>query len=99
MAMERRITVRRCRPQGNGECRVRVVDRPLGKGHISVGEFNGSMQHLPLINPMHYFLITVRGVFLEISGIEMLVAQYWPMGVIALFSLSAVGWLLCRRMY
>ena len=57
------------------------------------------MQQLTLIKPMHYFLITVRSVFLEISGIEMLVAQYWPIAVIALFNLSSVGWLFCRRMY
>jgi ABC-2 type transport system permease protein len=58
-----------------------------------------AVQQLTLINPMRYFLIIVRGVFLESSGIEMLVAQYWPMAVIALFSLSSAGWLFCRRMY
>lgn len=58
-----------------------------------------AVQYLTLINPMRYFLIIVRGVFLEGAGYELLVAQYWPMAVIALLSLSSAGWLFRRRMY
>jgi len=58
-----------------------------------------AVQYLTLINPMRYFLIIVRGVFLEGAGFELLAAQYWPMAVIALLSLSSAGWLFRRRMY
>jgi drug efflux transport system permease protein len=57
------------------------------------------VQHLTLINPLRYFLIIVRSVFLEGAGIEQLAAQYWPMAVIAFFSLLSAGWLFRRRMY
>ncbi|WP_181258158.1 hypothetical protein [Nitrosomonas aestuarii] len=56
-------------------------------------------QPLTLINPLRYFLIIVRGVFLEGAGIEQLAPQYWPMVVIAFFNLSPAGWLFRRRMY
>lgn len=58
-----------------------------------------AVQHLTLINPLRYFLIIVRGVFLEGAGIEQLTAEYWPMAVIAIFNLSLAGWLFQRRMY
>lgn len=57
------------------------------------------VQHLTLINPLRYFLIIVRSVFLEGAGIEQLTAQYWPMVVIAFSSLLSAGWLFRRRMY
>ncbi len=58
-----------------------------------------AVQYLTLINPMRYFMVIVRGVFLEGAGYELLAAQYWPMAVIAFFSLSSAGWLFRRRMY
>ncbi len=57
------------------------------------------VQQLTLINPMRYFLVIVRGVFLEDAGMDLLADQYWPMAVIALCSLAAAGWLFRRRMY
>ncbi|SFL10281.1 ABC-2 type transport system permease protein [Nitrosomonas aestuarii] len=54
---------------------------------------------MTLINPLRYFLIIVRGVFLEGAGIDQLAPQYWPMVVIALFNLPLAGWLFRRRMY
>ncbi len=58
-----------------------------------------AVQHLTLINPLRYFLVIVRDVFLEGAGIEQLTAQYWPMALIALFNLTLAGWLFRRRMY
>lgn len=58
-----------------------------------------AVQQLTLINPMRYFLVIVRGVFLEGADMELLAPQYWPMAVIALFSLSSAAWLFRRRMY
>ena len=42
------------------------------------------VQVLTLINPMRYFLVIVRGVFLEGAGVSQLASQYWPMAVIGI---------------
>ena len=56
-----------------------------------------AVQYLTLINPLRYFLIVVRSVFLEGAGVGSLLPQYWPMALIGLASLSAAGWLFRRR--
>ena len=55
------------------------------------------VQDLTLINPMRYFLVIVRGVFLEGASLPSLVSQYWPMAVIGVVSLAAAGWLFRKR--
>jgi ABC-2 type transport system permease protein len=55
------------------------------------------VQDLTLINPMRYFLVIVRGVFLEGASLSSLASQYWPMAVIGAVSLSAAGWLFRKR--
>jgi ABC-2 type transport system permease protein len=56
-----------------------------------------AVQYLTLINPLRYFLIVVRSVFLEGAGIGSLWPQYWPMALIGLVSLLAAGWLFRKR--
>ena len=56
-----------------------------------------AVQLLTLLNPMRYFLIIVRRVFLEGAGFWELASQFWPMAVIAFISLSAAAWLFRRR--
>ncbi|PPQ34207.1 ABC transporter permease [Rhodopila globiformis] len=58
-----------------------------------------AIQNLTLINPMRYFLVVVRAVFLEGATFDQLVPQYWPMALIALTTLIAAGWLFRRRSY
>jgi drug efflux transport system permease protein len=58
-----------------------------------------AVQDLTLINPMRYFLVVVRGVFLEGAGLGALWPQYWPMALIGIVTLSAAGWLFRRRSY
>ena len=58
-----------------------------------------AVQHLTYLNPMRYFLIVVRGVFLEGDSYALLVHQYWPMAIIALATLSFAAWLFRHRMY
>jgi len=58
-----------------------------------------AVQYLTYLNPMRYFLIVVRGVFLEGNDYALLVSQYWPMAVIGLVSLALAGWLFRHRMY
>jgi ABC-2 type transport system permease protein len=55
------------------------------------------VQVITLVNPMRYFLVIVRGVFLEGAGLSSLASQYWPMALIGVASLSAAGWLFRRR--
>jgi ABC-2 type transport system permease protein len=57
------------------------------------------LQYLTLLDPLRYFLIIVRGVFLEGDSYAALFNQYWPMAIIAALSLSFAGWLFRHRMY
>ena len=57
------------------------------------------VQWLTYIDPLRYFLVVVRGVTLEGDGFALLADQYWPMAIIALFTLSMATWLFRNRMY
>jgi ABC-2 type transport system permease protein len=57
------------------------------------------VQNLTRINPLRYFLVILRGVFLEGDSYPLLFDQYWPMAVIALVTLAIAGWLLRHRMH
>ncbi len=57
------------------------------------------VQDFTFINPLRYFLIIVRGVYLESLPIEVLFAQYWPLALIGLVTLSSASWLFRNRMY
>jgi ABC-2 type transport system permease protein len=57
------------------------------------------IQDITYLNPMRYFLIVVRGVFLEGASTQSLMPQYWPMLVIGLVTLAMAGWLFRRRLY
>lgn len=55
------------------------------------------VQLLTLVNPMRYFLVIVRGVFLEGAGMTDLASQYWPMAIIGVVTLASAGWLFRKR--
>jgi ABC-2 type transport system permease protein len=55
------------------------------------------VQDLTLVNPMRYFLVIVRGVFLEGASLSSLASQYWPMAAIGAASLVAAAWLFRSR--
>lgn len=57
-----------------------------------------AVQTMTLANPMRYFLVVVRKVFLEGAGMDVLWGQYWPMAVIGLTTLAAAGILFRHRM-
>ena len=57
------------------------------------------VQWLTYLDPLRYFLVVVRGVFLEGDGYSLLWNQYWPMAIIGVVSLAAAGWLFRHRMY
>jgi ABC-2 type transport system permease protein len=58
-----------------------------------------AVQLITLIDPLRYFLIILRKVFLEGAGFDVLADQYWPMAVIAAVSLGLASWLFRNRMY
>ena len=57
------------------------------------------VQKLTLINPLRYFMVILRGVFLQGNGTGLLWPQYWPMALIGLVNMAAAGWLFRHRMY
>jgi len=56
------------------------------------------VQLLTLLNPMRYFLVIVRGAFLEGLPLSTALQQLWPMAVIALVCLVSAAWLFRHRM-
>jgi ABC-2 type transport system permease protein len=56
------------------------------------------LQTLTLLNPLRYFLVIVRSVFLEGATVGLLWPQYWPMALIGLFCLVAASTLFRHRM-
>jgi ABC-2 type transport system permease protein len=57
------------------------------------------IQHLTLLDPLRYFLLVIRGVFLQGDSFSLLWPQYWPMALIGLVNLAAAGWLFRHRLY
>jgi ABC-2 type transport system permease protein len=55
------------------------------------------VQTMTLANPLRYFLVVLRRVFLEGAGVNLLWDQYWPMAVIGLVSLAAANLLFHKR--
>ncbi|WP_145232909.1 ABC transporter permease, partial [Gimesia algae] len=57
------------------------------------------VQKLTYLNPMRYFMIILRSVFLEGTPFELLIDQFWPMAVIGIVTLGTATWMFRRRMY
>ncbi|CDR35090.1 ABC-type transporter, permease subunit [Criblamydia sequanensis CRIB-18] len=47
------------------------------------------LQKLTLLNPLRYFLVIVKGVFLKDMGIPVIIENTWPLMLIALVTLTA----------
>lgn len=58
-----------------------------------------AVQTLTLINPLRYFMVILRGVFLEGLPFGALMPQFWPMALIGVVNLAFAGWLFRHRMY
>jgi ABC-2 type transport system permease protein len=56
------------------------------------------IQVITFVDPMRYFLVIVRGIFLQGMPAELVVQQLWPLALIALASLSLAGWLFRNRL-
>lgn len=57
------------------------------------------VQDLTLVNPMRYFLVVLRGTFLQGTPFHLLIPELWPLAVIGIASLAIAGWLFRNRMY
>lgn len=57
------------------------------------------LQDLTLLNPLRYFMVILRGVFLEGAPFHRLINQFWPMAVIGMVNLTIAGWLFRHRLY
>ena len=57
------------------------------------------VQWLTYLNPMRYFLVIVRSVFLQGASFELLWSQYWPMLLIGIITLTMAAVLFRKRMY
>ncbi len=57
-----------------------------------------AVQTLTYINPLRYFMVVLRGVFLEGMPFELLMPQLWPMALIGVTCLFLAGWLFRHRM-
>ncbi len=57
------------------------------------------VQDITLLNPMRYFIVIVRGIFLEGTPFLLLINQFWPLAATGVASLFLAGWLFRRRMY
>ncbi len=74
-----------------------AVHHAVGFRHADCQHASARVQVLTLINPMRYFLVIVRGVFLEGATLAQLASQFWPMAVIGFVTLAAAGWLFRKR--
>ena len=57
------------------------------------------VQQITYLNPLRYFLVILRGVFLEGTPVHLLLDQFWPMAIIGLVNLTAAGYLFRHRLY
>ncbi len=57
------------------------------------------VQWITYLNPMRYFLVIVRSVFLQGSSFDLLWSQYWPMLLIGMTTLTMAAVLFRKRMY
>ncbi|HUZ75747.1 MAG TPA: ABC transporter permease [Stellaceae bacterium] len=56
------------------------------------------LQPITLVDPMRFFTVIARGVFLKAMPASEVAQNLWPMAVIAVVTLSAAAWLFGRRL-
>ena len=57
-----------------------------------------AVQPITALNPMRYFLVVVRGLFLQGMPAELVARELWPLALIASATLFAAGWLFRNRL-
>ncbi|MBS4164733.1 Inner membrane transport permease YbhR [Candidatus Protochlamydia amoebophila] len=56
------------------------------------------LQTVTLLNPLRYFLVIVKGVFLKNMPLNIVFQNLWPMFLMAIFTLACAKWLFKRRL-
>ncbi len=57
-----------------------------------------AVQYITLLDPLRYFLIILRGSFLEGAGASLFWPQYWPLAAIGVVSMIVAGRLFRLRL-
>jgi ABC-2 type transport system permease protein len=57
------------------------------------------VQQVTYVDPLRYFLIILRGVFLEGTPFHLLIPQFWPLATFGALSLCLAGYLFRHRLY
>ena len=57
-----------------------------------------AVQYVTYANPMRYFMVILRGTFLEGDGVADLLGQYWPLALLGAAGMTAATLLARRRM-
>lgn len=63
-----------------------------------IANMSAAVQPITYLNPMRYFLVIVRGLFLQDLPADLVAQQLWPLALISLASLTAAGWLFRHRL-
>jgi ABC-2 type transport system permease protein len=63
-----------------------------------IANMSSAVQPITYLNPMRYFLVIVRGLFLQGLPVDLVAQQLWPLALISLASLTAAGWLFRHRL-
>lgn len=56
------------------------------------------LQIIDLANPLRYFLVIVKGIFLKSMPAHLVWSNTWPMALIGLFTFFGAGWFFSRRL-
>ncbi len=56
------------------------------------------LQYVTLANPIRYFIVIVKGIFLKDAAAWIVAENVWPMALIAVVTLSSATWLFRHRM-
>lgn len=56
------------------------------------------LQPMTYANPLRYFLVIARGVFLKSMTPEIILSNTWPMAIIAFFTLTGASWFFRKRL-
>ncbi|MGD8608341.1 MAG: ABC transporter permease [Myxococcales bacterium] len=63
-----------------------------------IANMSEAIKPLTYLNPMRYFLIIVRGLFLEGMSADLVAQQLWPLALIAVVTLASAHWLFRHRL-
>ena len=64
-----------------------------------IANMPAAIQLITHLDPLRYFLIVLRKLFLEGAPAGALVHQFWPMAVLGVASMALAAWLFRHRMY